>query len=75
LEPRLAAIAPVLDLKGFARIAKQGAQGAALIADGLAGGEHRGLVDGLRLRESAGSALDYLRVITPETARRRIGLD
>jgi predicted butyrate kinase (DUF1464 family) len=75
LEPRLAAIAPVLDIKGFARVAKQGAQGAALIADGLAGGEHRILVETLRLRESSGTALDYLRVITPETARRRIGLD
>ena len=75
LEPRLAAIAPVFDVKGFAQVAKQGAQGAALIADGLAGGEHRVLVDTLRLRESSGSALDYLRVITPEAARRRIGLD
>jgi predicted butyrate kinase (DUF1464 family) len=74
LEPRLAAIAPVVDLEGFAKVAKQGAQGAALIADGLAGGEHRILVDTLRLRESAGSVLDYLRVITPEKARRRIGI-
>lgn len=75
LEPRLAAIAPVRDLAGFARIAKQGAQGAALIANGLAGGEHAPLVEALRLREAQGTVLDYLRVIPVETARRRIGLE
>jgi predicted butyrate kinase (DUF1464 family) len=74
LEPRLARIAPVRDLAGFARVAKQGAQGAALIADGLAGGANRALVETLRLREAAGTVLDYLRVITPEAAGRRLGL-
>ena len=74
LEPRLAAIAPVRDLHGFARVAKQGAQGAALIADGLAGGTHKSLVESLRLHEASGTALDYLRVISPEAARRRVGL-
>jgi predicted butyrate kinase (DUF1464 family) len=74
LAPRLEAIAPVRDLIGFARIAKQGAQGAAIIADGLAGGAHAPLVEALRLREARGTVLDYLRVISPEVARRRIGL-
>lgn len=69
----LAEIAPVRDLRGFARVAKQGAQGAALIADGLAGGRHRDLVDTLRLREASGTVLDYLRVIEPEAAWRRLG--
>jgi len=40
---------------------KHAAQGAALIADGLAGGRHRDLVEALRLREAAGSVLDGLR--------------
>lgn len=75
LEARLGTIAPVRDLRGFADTAKQGAQGAALIADGLAGGEHGWIVEGLRLRESGGTALDWLRVITPADARRRLGLD
>ena len=75
LEPRLAPLAPVRHLAGFAETAKQGAQGAALIADGLAGGAHRGLVEVMRLRESAGTALDYLSVITPADARRRLGID
>ncbi len=75
LEPRLAVLAPVHHLAGFAQTAKQGAQGAALIADGLAGGEHRGLVDAMRLREAAGTVLDYLSVITPADARRALGID
>lgn len=62
-------------LGGFASIAKQGAQGAALIADGLAGGAHRGLVERMRLREAAGTILDYLYVISPAAARARLGLE
>jgi len=72
LEARLASIAPVRDLTGFARVAKQGAQGAAVIADGLAGGAHAPLVEALRLRQARGTALDYLRVISPEAARQRL---
>jgi predicted butyrate kinase (DUF1464 family) len=44
---------------------KHAAQGAALLADGLAGGPNADLVDSLRLREASGSALDRLR---PPTA-------
>jgi predicted butyrate kinase (DUF1464 family) len=61
-------------LSGFAARAKQGAQGAALVADGLAGGTHRGLVDRLRIREAKGTVLDHLHVISPAAARRRLGL-
>jgi len=39
---------------------KEAAQGAALLADGLAGGRYRPLVDALRLREASGTALDWL---------------
>jgi predicted butyrate kinase (DUF1464 family) len=74
LERRLSAIAPVRRLKGFAAVAKEGAQGAAIIADGLAGGANCGITDGLRLREASGTALDHLRVITPDEARRQLGL-
>lgn len=71
---RLAAIAPVRRATGFARIAKTAAQGAALIADGLAGGINAPLVDGLALRQSSGSVLDHLYVVPPDAARRRLGL-
>lgn len=39
---------------------KEAARGAALIADGLAGGRRSGLVDAMRLREASGTALDHL---------------
>jgi predicted butyrate kinase (DUF1464 family) len=62
-------------LEGFALVAKQGAQGAALLADGLAGGRQEALVQRLRIREARGTVLDHLHVITQATARRRLGLD
>lgn len=70
----LADIGPVRPLAGFASRAKQGAQGAAVIADGLAGGSRRGLVERLGIREAEGTVLDHLYVISPATARRRLGL-
>lgn len=71
----LADVGPVRILEGFAARAKQGAQGAALMADGLAGGSHRRLVERLRVREARGTLLDHLVFIAPETARRRLGID
>jgi predicted butyrate kinase (DUF1464 family) len=76
-DPLLAALAglgEVRMLTGFASRAKQGAQGAAVVADGLAGGTRRDLVDRLRIREAMGTVLDHLHVITPAAARRRLGL-
>lgn len=74
LAAALADVGPLRALAGFAREAKQGAQGAALIADGLAGGRHAALVERLRIREAGGSVLDHLYVITPHDARKRLGL-
>lgn len=74
LLPRLSSIAPARILQGFANPAKQGAQGAAILADGLAGGPFREIVESLRLREAKGTVVDWLRVISPEAARRRLGL-
>jgi predicted butyrate kinase (DUF1464 family) len=65
---------PVRVLEGFASVAKHAAQGAALIANGLAGGSARAIVDTLGLRDARGSVLDYLTVIPPDAARRRLGL-
>jgi predicted butyrate kinase (DUF1464 family) len=70
----LARVGTVRRLEGFALVAKHGAQGAALLADGLAGGRHEALVKRLRIREAEGTVLDHLHVISPATARRRLGL-
>jgi predicted butyrate kinase (DUF1464 family) len=74
IQEGLASIGPIRMLQGFAQVAKQGAQGAALIADGLAGGAYQALVDRLGIREATGTVLDHLFVITPDDARRRLGL-
>jgi predicted butyrate kinase (DUF1464 family) len=74
LRRALADLGPVRQLRGFAAKAKQGAQGAALLADGLSGGTHAQLVDRLKLREARGTVLDHLVFISPEAARRRLGI-
>jgi predicted butyrate kinase (DUF1464 family) len=65
---------PVRVLAGFAAEAKQAAQGAALIADGLAGGASAPIVDALGIRDASGTVLDHLHVISPADARRRLGI-
>ena len=62
-------------LVGFGGTAKQGAQGAAVIADGLAGGRFAAIVDALGIREASGTVLDHLYVISPSDARARLMLD
>ncbi len=65
LASSLESVAPVLPLvPGRASTA---ARGGALLADGLAGGRNRALVDALRLREASGRALDHLRVDGAQT--------
>ena|SRR5947207_1680742 len=68
-------IDPAVDaLAGFAKAASQAAQGAALIADGLAGGRLGKLVEVMGVRDAGGTALDHLHVITPAQARQRLGI-
>jgi predicted butyrate kinase (DUF1464 family) len=66
--------APVHVLKGIATVAKQAAQGAALLADGLAGGASSALVEALGIREARGTVLDHLHVISQASARARLGI-
>jgi predicted butyrate kinase (DUF1464 family) len=49
--------------------AKEAARGAALIADGLAGGRYRELVEMMRLREVRGTVLDELYLTGAEGVR------
>lgn len=60
LRARLEDVAPVRRLEGPAPGAGSAAQGAALLADGLAGGDHAGLVDALELRGSSGTVFDHV---------------
>jgi predicted butyrate kinase (DUF1464 family) len=74
LAAELADVGPVRLLTGFAANAKQGAQGAALVADGLSGGRNADLVDRLRIRQARGTVLDHLVFISPAVARQRLGI-
>lgn len=77
LAERLAALLghiPLHVMEGFAAVAKHAAQGAALLADGLAGGAEAALVDALGIRDARGTVLDHLYVISPAAARRRLGV-
>jgi predicted butyrate kinase (DUF1464 family) len=62
-------------LTGFSAIAKQASQGAALVADGLSGGDSAVLVDRLGIRQASGTILDHLYVISSDAARHRLGID
>jgi predicted butyrate kinase (DUF1464 family) len=78
LERRLTALLPDVSvhvLTGFAQVAKQAAQGAALMADGLAGGATRPLIDAMGIRDASGTVLDHLYVVPASAARRRLGIE
>jgi predicted butyrate kinase (DUF1464 family) len=78
LARRLATVAPQLivhRLRGFSSRAKQGAQGAALVADGLAGGRDAEIVSVTGIQRASGTALDHLVIIQPGLARVRLGID
>lgn len=64
----------VVPLRGVADVATAAAEGAAVLADGLAGGSCADVVESLRLREAGGTVLDHLHVISPGEAARRLGL-
>jgi len=69
LNERLAGVATVSAATGLGPRAKTAAQGAAVLADGLAGGRYAPLVERLRLREASGTALDHLRMHGAESIR------
>ncbi len=72
LAERLSRFAPASDVGGFAAVASEAAQGAALLGQGLAGDpDLLDLVDALRVRSACGSVLDHLYVSETESLRRR----
>ena len=65
LGERLAMVAPLRSVE------KAAARGAAVLADGLAGGRYAALVDRLGVRDASGSALDHLRLHGADRIRLR----
>jgi predicted butyrate kinase (DUF1464 family) len=60
LSERLSGIARVERIVGLRARAKAAAQGAALIADGLAGGRAKSLINHMRIAEASGTVLDHV---------------
>jgi predicted butyrate kinase (DUF1464 family) len=71
LGERLARVAPVRMVTGLRPHSKAAAQGAAVLADGLAGGRYAALVECLGVADASGSALDHLRVQGADRIRLR----
>jgi predicted butyrate kinase (DUF1464 family) len=71
LGARLAHVAPVRMAAGLGAHVKAAAQGAAVLADGLAGGRYAALVERLGVRDASGSALDHLRIQGADRIRLR----
>jgi predicted butyrate kinase (DUF1464 family) len=74
LTERLKWIAPVRRVEGITKDVKEAAQGAALVANGLAGGKYKPLVDNLKLREAGGTSLDYVRLKEGDELKKRYGI-
>ncbi len=70
LTRRLSGMAPVRRVQGICEVAKEAAQGAALIADGMLGGRYADLVATMRLKEAQGTVLDYLHVSVADDLKR-----
>jgi len=62
LNTYLKEIASVRRIKGLpnVHIAKEAAQGASIIANGLAGGKFKALIDSMKLLDAKGTVLDYI---------------
>jgi predicted butyrate kinase (DUF1464 family) len=71
LAARLAHVAPVQLSAGFGAHLTAAAHGAAVLADGLAGGRYATLVERLGVRDASGSALDHLRIHGADRVRLR----
>ncbi|MBN2250718.1 MAG: DUF1464 family protein [Candidatus Altiarchaeota archaeon] len=71
---KLDGIAPVRRVGGFSKDVKDAAQGAALVADGLAGGEYQPLIENMKLRKAKGTVLDYIKLEGANEIRRRYGI-
>jgi len=71
LGARLTHVAPVRMAAGLDVHVKAAAQGAAVLADGLAGGRYAPLVERLGVHDASGSALDHLRIHGADRIRLR----
>ena len=66
LEQRLSKYAPVHKPRREARTAKEAAEGARMLGEGILGGEYEGIVESLEIRHSSGTMYDHVRCSVSE---------
>ncbi|HJN58423.1 MAG TPA: DUF1464 family protein [Nitrososphaerales archaeon] len=74
ISKRLNKYGDVKEIQGFTQNVKEASQGAALIADGLAGGEYKELIEVLDIRNANGSVLDHIHLSRINEIRKRYGI-
>jgi len=62
LTAKLSPVAKVRRVGRKAKFAKEAAEGAYIIGEGLLGGEYQGIVNALKLNEARGTMYDYIRL-------------
>ena len=60
LTARLSRFGKVRRVGRRAKVAKEAAEGAYIIGEGLSGGKYKGIIDSLKLREASGTMYDYI---------------
>ncbi len=74
ISKRLSKVADVRYIEGFSNTIKEAAQGAAIVANGLAGGKYKKLVDNMKLRDAKGTVFDYIHLDVAEELKRKYGI-
>jgi len=62
LVAKLSQFGTIRKVKGRANVAKEAAEGAYIIGEGLSGGKYKGIVDSLELRGAKGTMFDHILV-------------
>jgi len=62
LTEKLTRFGPVRKVRRTAGVAKEAAEGAYIIGEGLLGGKYKGIIDSLQLRAASGTMFDYISI-------------
>ncbi len=64
----------IVKLNHKGKISKEAAEGAAIVANGLAGGKYKKLADNMKLRDAKGTVFDYIHLDVAGEMKRKYGI-